>query len=165
MPFLTKTDLTPPIYPEILEVITRGDDTIINKCINNAIGEMKAYLARFDTLAMFGIIPVNGQVSADGMEGAVEPTYRDEHLSSIGKDIACWHLIKLANPNIDVALFRTMYEDAINYLKMVQGGKASPGWPLKPPPVDPNNPFTNPAALDDGSLFTFSSNLKRQNHY
>ena len=143
--YLIKSDLTPPLYPEIIEEITRANDNIITVCINNGIAEVKAYMPRFDLLALFG-----NDVTA--------PTITDEHLKSITKDIVCWHLVKLANPNVNIPMFRTAYEDAIKFLEKLMRGQASPaGWPLK---------LDDPATIgDEGKRIFAASNIKRNNHW
>lgn len=138
MPLLVKDDLKTHIYPEITALITRSDDAIINKAIANAEGEARSYLNRFNVQAMF-----------------VE-SFNNEHLKGLVKDIACWHLIKLANPNVNLELFRTAYEDAIKFLDKVSRGYADPEWPLKD---DPNTAF------DESGHISWSSNTKRKNHY
>ena len=145
MPYLVKADLTPPLYPEIIDEITRGNDTIVTTCINNAVAEVQAYMPRFDLLLLFG----NESTAA---------TVADEHLKSITKDVTCWQLIKMANPNIDVAMFRTAYEDAIKFLEKVMRGQASPAtWPLR---------IDDPATVgNEGSRIYASSNIKRNNHW
>lgn len=145
MPFLVKEDLTPPLYQEIIDTITRKDDAIVTTAINNAIREMCLYMNRFNTLALFGT-------------ATVEPTFEDEYLKSLAKDIAAWHLIKLANPNINLELFRTAYSDAIKTLKAINSGKdADAAWPLRED--DPLTPFD-----ESGHIASFS-NVKRKNHY
>lgn len=143
MPFLVKADFNTHIYEEIIDEITRTDDTIITKGIDAAIGEAKTYLSRYDRTALF------------------TPTVSDaliEHLRSVVKDIAAWHMVKLANPNIDLKLFRTNYEDAIKWLEKVQKGQADPeGWPYKTDdPATPGN---------ENSGVQWSSNQKRNQHF
>ena len=158
MAFLTKADLTPPLYPEIIDEITRGDDSIVDKAITLAIGEMKSYLNRYDLVAMFGSSPViTGVVSMDGGEVDSNPTFYDEFLNSLAKDIIAWHLIKLSNPNINLTLFRTAYEDAIKFLDKVMRGERDPVWPLLP--IDPLNP------LDESGFVGSSSNPRRRQFY
>ena len=141
MAFLTKADFATHIYAEIIDEITRNNDAIVTKAINNAVSEMKAYLNRYDFVLLFG------DASA----------FSDEYLKSIGKDIACWHLLKLVNPSINLELFRTAYEDAIRFLKLVMKGEADPAWPLKAD--DPNTPN------DDAGLVEYRSLPKRTNHF
>lgn len=44
MAFLTKADLTSEIYEEVLEAITRGDDTRIDTAIGLALGEAQNFI-------------------------------------------------------------------------------------------------------------------------
>jgi len=148
MPFLVKDDLKTHIYPEILAEITRGDDDIITKCLSEAIGEAKGYLSRFDLIQIFG-------------NASTEPTVDDEFLSVLRgfvKDIAAWKAIKLSNPNIDLKLFKTAYDDATIWLDKIQRGKIDPeGWPYKPDDsATPGNENTG---------IQWSSNKKRTQHY
>lgn len=122
---------------------TTDPDSIVTRVIASAIAEARSYLNRFDLPAMFGT-------------AEAEPTYESEHLKNLVKDIACWHLVRLSNPNINLELFRTAYEDAIKFLKEVQQGKADPGWPYKP-----DNPDT---PGDESAAVQWSSNRKRRQH-
>lgn len=139
MPLLTKADLKTHIYPEITDVITRTDDTIVQEAIDNGESEVKAYLNRYDLVVMF------------------DPAYTDKFLRGVVKDVVCWHLIKLANPNINLELFRTLYKDAKNTLEKVMIGKIDPQWPLRID--DPNTPN------DDSGNVEYRSLTKRNNHY
>ncbi|AYD48210.1 phage protein Gp36 family protein [Arachidicoccus soli] len=144
MAYLTLNDLTTHIYLEIINEIIRNDATIATKAINAAMGEVKSYLNRFDLVALFG-------TDTDA------PTYNDEYLNSIVKDVACWHILKLANPNIDMAVFRSAYEDAIKFLINIQKGLVDPEYPPKPDTTD--NGF------DESGTVGWSSNPKRSNYY
>lgn len=144
MPYLTKDDLTTHIYAENIDEITRGDDELVTRAINEGLGQVKGYLNRYNVLAMFG-------------NGTTARTFTDDWLDGLAKDIVCWRLIKLANPNIDVAMFRTAYEDAVKELTNVQKGITDPAWPLR---VD--DPDTN---LDESGSISFTSNIRRNNHY
>lgn len=145
MAYLLKGDLTPPMYPEIIDTITREDEDIITRCIAKGIAEAKSYLVRFNLVALFG--------TADD-----EPTVEDENLKSVVKDLVCWQLIKLANPNIDMKLFRTNYEDAIAWLDKIKKSQLAPeGWLYKDDDAD--TPFP------EGDIVSYSSNTKRTNHF
>lgn len=111
--------------------------------IKNAVGEVKSYLNRYDKVAMLS--------DTDNQR-----TFQDYFFDSKVKDIACWHLVKLANPNVNLELFRTAYEDAIKYFKDVQRGNVDPEWPLK------DDPDTE---LDESGHISATSNTKRTNHY
>ncbi len=138
--YLVKDDLLTHIYSESIEEITREDDTIVERAISAAIAEAKSYLSRYDLALLF----------ADDAD--------DENLRNKVKDLACWHLIKLSNPNIDVAMFRTAYEDARRWLEGVMKGQVDPaGWPRKA-----NDPETG---FPEGGAVGHSSNTKRVNHF
>ena len=117
---------------------------LVARAINEGIGEAKSYLNRYDLAAIFG--------TEDDA-----PTYLDEHLNGLVKDIVCWKLIKMSNPNINIELFRTAYEDAVNYFKAVMKGNVDPAWPLRLD--DEDTDFD-----ESGHIFSFS-NIKRKNHY
>ena len=150
MDYLIKADLTTQIYPEIMDTITRADDTIINEAIGVAIDEAKGYLMRFNLPALFG--------NYTNQSAPVAPTIADRNLKSKVKDMACWHLIKLANPNISLTLFRTAYEDAIKFLESVKKSQVAPdGWLYKPD--DTTTDF------NEGAMVGASSNTKKRNHW
>lgn len=136
---ITAAELKSNFYPEILNEITRNDSTIAEGCIRSAEAEAKSYLSKYDLDTLFG------GTLGDDITG---------HLKTTIKDIASWHLVRLANPNIDLKLFRTNYEDAIKWLKAVQSGQTDPkGWPY---PAD-----------DTGShdSIQWSSNRKRDQFF
>lgn len=145
MAYLVKEDLYAKIYQEIIEEIVRDNATVIPKAISSAIAETKSYLSRFDLVAMFG-------------NDTVEATVQDDYLKDIVSDIACWNIIKLANPNINMELFRTSYEDAIKFLEKVMKGQASPdGWIYKS-----DNSGTT---INENSTVQWSSNKKRRHDF
>ncbi|NJB36381.1 phage protein Gp36 family protein [Croceivirga sp. JEA036] len=112
---VTRTDFDTHLYAEILTAIDRGDTSLLTTAINAALGEAKGYLSRFDVDALF---------AATGED-------RDATLLLYLKDIAVWHFIPLANPNTDMALRRTRYEDAIRWLTDIQRGKIYyADWPV-----------------------------------
>jgi len=117
---------------------------LIEKAINDGISEVKAYLNRYDLIKMFS--------DDDGLR-----TFNDEYLNGLVKDIVCWKLLKLSNPNIDLKLFRTNYEDAKSTLAKVQNGRIDPVWPLRP-----NDPDTN---IDDAGNVEWASNPRRSNYF
>lgn len=152
MAYLTKTDLATHIYGENINTITRSDDTIVDRAIAAGIAEAKSYLGRYHLNHLFwdGALPAPAGVTGQPVE--------DENLKNKVKDIAAWHLVKLANPNINLELFRTAYEDAIDWLKLVQSGKSSPyGWPYFVD--DPDTPYV------EGGPIQWTSNPKRSNHF
>lgn len=145
MPYLVKADLKTHIYLEVLNEISRNDDTIIDTRISAAIAEVKSYLSRYDLLKLFG-------------DAVTAPEVESEHLKNIVKDIACWHILRLSNPNIDMTLFKAAYDDAIRFLEKVMLGKADPeGWPYKAD--DPATP------TNENNGIQWSSTKKRTQHF
>jgi len=145
MPYLVKADFKTHLYDEITDAITRADDSIVSEAINTAISEAKSYLSRFNLLQLFG-------------NDATAATVTDLNLKNKVKDMASWYIVRLANPNINMELMRTLYEDALKWLKDVQKGNADPeGWPYKDDNAD--------TAFNENNFVQFSTNTKRDNHY
>jgi hypothetical protein len=145
MPIITQADLATNIYEEVVNEITRSDNTITDRAIATAIQEAKMYLFRYDLLQLFGT-------------DDTEATISDEYLNSLVKDIACWHLLRLSNVSVDYAVFRTAYEDAIASLKSIMGGQAQPqGWPYAEVAISED--------VSDGDNVSWNSNPKRNNYY
>ena len=143
MPLITPADLATHIYPEIINEITRNNDTIAEEAIAAAIQETKLYLSRYNLVLLFGT-------------ETEEPVINDTLLKSLVKDIAVWHLLKLSNTNIDQVTHRQVYEDAIKTLKNIMSGTAVPeGWPFA-------ELSSTPA---DGDTISWTSNEKRKNYY
>ena len=145
MPIITTTDLQTNLYPEVIAEITRNDNTIAERAVTAAISEAKMYLSRYDLVQLFGT-----DIDA--------PAIQDEHLKSLVKDLACWHLLRLSNTGVDYTLFRTAYQDAIATLKNIMSGQAQPqGWP-----------YLDTSASDapaEGNTINWSSNPRRNNFY
>lgn len=147
--YLQKLDLYAVLYQEIIDTITRNDDTVVDRAIRTAISEAKSYLSRFDLIALF---------TSDNDDMTTVPTVVDENLKSKTLDLAAWQLIKLCNPNIDLKLFRTSYEDALSFFKEVQKSKIAPdGWLYKKD--DPSTYFP------EGNIISTKSNSQRNNHW
>jgi Protein of unknown function (DUF1320) len=144
MPVITQADLNTHIYTEILNEILRRDTTIAGKAIAAAESEAKMYLGRYDLLALFG-------------DEHNAPAVQDEFLKHMLKDMACWYIIRLANPVIDYKSFRDAYENAIATLEKIMQGLANPdGWPYKDVTTDTVTP---------GDAISWSSNPKRNNYF
>lgn len=73
MAFITKADLVTHVYPELIDVITRQNDDIVNKAINAGIGEARSFLNRFDNVAMLGT-------------DSQAPSFQDEYFTMLVKD-------------------------------------------------------------------------------
>lgn len=157
MEYLNKSDLQTHIYGENIDTITRCEDTVVTRAISAGIAEAKSYLSRYNVAYLFWDgITVPDPVPSWWYIGIKPIT--DENLKNKVKDLAAWHLVKLANPNINLELFRTAYEDAIDWFKLVQSGKATPqDWPRQVD--DPDTPYA------EGGSIQWTSNPKRSNHF
>lgn len=143
MAFLTPTELDTHLYGEVRTEIHRGQESILQAAIDAAIEEVKSYLSAYDTVAAFAATGSN----------------RNALLLLYTKDIAVWHYIQLANPNVEMELRQLRYENAIAWLSKVQKGQATPSLPYPTPPVD-----TNGDGHSDGYI-KWGSNLKRINNF
>lgn len=143
MPIITAADLKTNTYQEIIDEITREDSTIVDKAIATAIAEAKMYLSRYDLLKLFG-------------DSETEPETTDEALQMIIKDQTMWHLIRLANVNLQYDHIRTCYLDAMEKLKAIQKGTMNPDWPYQD---------RSEATAAPGLSVTSFSNRKRSNRY
>jgi len=159
MPYLVKADLYSNLYPEIIDTITRTDDAKVDAAISKAIDEAKAFLNRYDLMALFG-------------DNNTPPTVTSDYLKMLVTDIACWHLIRLSNPNVDIALFRTAYEDAKKDLLKAMDGKLDPIWPLRTDNTDTSDssyPGKDSEGIhpgfDKGGNIGWNSGRKRSNHW
>lgn len=151
---LTKEELYTHIYQENIDTITRDQDSIVEKAIQAGIAEAQAYLARFNIALLLPTVSPADWPTWSAPAGF----FNDLNLLNKVKDLAAWHLIKLANPNIHLDLFRQSYEDAIEWFKQVQKGQASPyGWPARVD--DPDTPYI------EGGPIQWASNPKRSNYY
>lgn len=145
MDFLTQDELKTHLYEEIANEITRDDDGIIQDAIDTALAEAMGYLSKYDVaLILAPVALVN----------------RNKKLLSIVKDIASWHLLRLANPNIELALHRVNYDYAIDWLQRVQKGTIVPDLPLPTTETDPEGT----TGESDGNV-KWKSNNKRNNHF
>jgi phage gp36-like protein len=125
---ISPADLNQLIEQEVIEDITRGDENKATQAIKQAISEAKAYLSRYNLVALFGI-------DADAMDNSddssVAPTVQDDYLKEIIINLACWKLVKLCNANLYYDTFKYYYEDTIKKLTKIQSGVLLPeGWPF-----------------------------------
>lgn len=143
MAYITIEELHTHLHDEIVETITRGDETITQAAIDAAIAEARGYLTRFDTDKIF---------QASGSR-------RNQLLLIFVKDIAVWHLINLCNAGSDLELREKRYDRAVDWLTAVQKGNVSPDLPGREPEngvSDKNNPI---------GTIAYGSNPKRTQHY
>lgn len=141
---LEKTEL----YPEIIQAITRRDNSAAELQILAAESLVRSYMSRYDKAAIFGT-------------AEAEPTFRGadlELIKKVVKTIASYYLVRKANPNVDIELFRLDYQDAIVWLERLQEGKVNPDLPYVK-----DDPETS---IDESATeLSWKSNLKRKNHF
>jgi len=133
--FVSKSELSSHMHLDTLDVITEGDETIVDAAIDSAVSEAKGYLSDYDTAIIF---------SATGSE-------RHPLLVTFVKDLAVWHLVVLSNYSADIELREKRYNRAIEWLKAVQKGIVVPDLPR---PVD-----SSPKSI------LYGSNPKRTQQY
>lgn len=120
MAFLTPDEIKTHLYSEIVNMVDRTDNSVLQSAIDAAISEVKSYLSAFDTEAIF---------SSEGDD-------RNPILLLYTKDISVWHFIQLANPNTNLELRADRYEKAIAWLDKVMRGQVVPDLPMPAPPSD-----------------------------
>ena len=133
------------LYPEIINTITRGDASAAELQILAAEELVKSYLTRYDLTAIFG-------------DGDTAPTYNSELVKKCVKIIASYYLVRLANPNVDLELFRKDYEDCLTLLADIRDGKNDVSLPYAQDDPETPEDESNPSA-------SWSSNPKRTNHF
>lgn len=142
MAYLVKADLASHLYGANIDEITRNNDSLVTLAINTAVAESKSYLSKYDLSLLF----------------ADTPTPADENLKSKVKDIACWHLVTLANPNINIDMMRLRYEDAVKWFINIMKGQCDPAdWPYPADDADTD--------VNEGGPITFFCNTQRRNQF
>ncbi|MCT3661057.1 hypothetical protein HZR00_00820 [Elizabethkingia anophelis] len=150
---ITKEDLKTDMYPEVIEMITRSDDEEVKTHIKSAVDFTKAYLFKYDLKALFGT-------------DTTEPTVEDESLKKAIKIIAAYFLVRKANPNISLNLFREDWmlwvgtKEEPGYLYEIRNGDLNPDWPYRPD--DPDTPEDESKINDD---VYWDSTKKRVNRF
>lgn len=136
MSYVTIEEIKTHLYEEQVDVITSGDNTILQSAIDAAISEAKGYLRAFDIATEFS-------KTGDA---------RNSLLIIFLKDIAVWHFVNICNVNTDLGLRMERYKRAIDWLKAVQKGDVVPD--LEALPED-----------KQAGVILFNSNPKRDNHF
>ena len=119
MSYLTAEDIKTHLYSENVEVISRGDNTLLVAAIDAALAEVKGYLTAYDIATEF-------EKKGDK---------RNAILVVFLKDIAVWHFLTLCNAGSDLQLRQDKYERAIDWLKSVQKGSVVPDLPALEKPT------------------------------
>jgi phage gp36-like protein len=111
MAFLNKTDFKAVCDPTTLDVINQTDDENLARAIGYATEEVSSYLrSRYNVTAAF---------NKEGSE-------RNAQLVMIVCDVALYHLVAWLPKRIGFEIREIRYNNAIDWLKHVQAGKASP---------------------------------------
>lgn len=133
------------LYPEIIDTITRGDNSAAELQIAAAEEYVKSFLFKYDLNAIFGT-------------DKTEPTHPSELIKKIVKIVASYYLVRLANPNVDIELFRKDYEDAVDILKDIRDGKNNASLPYAADDATTE-------ADESNSETSWNSNPKRTNFF
>lgn len=106
--FIDIQDYDASIHREILDALTRSDESIVEICEDRAIAEMRGYLSvRYDANALF---------AATGSE-------RNQLILMMAIDIAVYHLFCIHNPQKLSQIRKDRYERAVEWLKQVASFK------------------------------------------
>ncbi len=136
--FLQKTDYDASIHAEILDSLTRNDESLIEICEDRAILEMTGELSgRYDCDQLF---------AARGKE-------RNQLVMMMAMDIAVYHMFTIHNPQKMSQLRVNRYERAVKWLEAVRAGKTIIAG--APATTDPEKATGN---------YSMKSNPKRVNH-
>ena len=137
--FINPEDYDASIHREILDSLTRNDDSFIEICEDRAIKDMRGCLsARYDVDAIF---------SAEG-------TDRNQLILMMAVDIAVYHLFCIHNPQKISQTRKDRYERAMEWLKQVAAFQI----------VIDGAPILQNKELKANSPWLMTSNPKRTNH-
>ena len=138
--FINKTDYDASVHAEIIDSVTRHDETLLDICENRAIEEMISYLSgRYDTNALF----------------ATRGDERPQLVLMMCLDIAIYHIFCIHNPMKLSKMRENRYQRAVEWLKSVRKGDISiPGVTL----AKADDPDAN------RTPYVMKSNLKRNNY-
>lgn len=140
MAFLTQEELKTHIRQEHAELLSRGDDTIVEAAIDGAIEEAWGELVNlYDVETIF---------SQEGKD-------RNSLLLIMVKDIAVYHFVKLTNATGYFEYRMEIYKRAVQWLKDAGRGDTSPRLPRK----------TDENGEAKAGLIYSSSNPKRTQHF
>lgn len=135
MAFLTKDELKTHGHVEIIDAITRSDDTIIDMLIEENISYMKGYLnSRYDVKSVF-------EATGD---------HRNKVVLKLLKALVIYDVYNSHNPQHISDNLREERDRAVEWLKMVQKQEVNPDLPT----LD-----------TDEQYLQFGSNVKRTQHY
>lgn len=137
--FIQPSDYGASIHSEILDAITRNDETLIEVCEDRAIADMRGYLSK--------------RYDCDKLFAATGPN-RNQLVLMMLIDITVYHLFCIHNPRNLSEVRKDRYERAVDWMKAVKRGLDIDGAPLLP---------TEERKLN--SRYGMRSNPKRVNRY
>ena len=138
--FIELTDYDASIHREILDALTREDESIVEICEDRTLAEMRGYLSRrYDCDRLF---------AATGRE-------RNQLVLMMAVDITVYHIFCIHNPRNMSQIRVDRYERAVEWLKGVRKGDIS---------VD-GLPEIEQEAKEAASQFQIRSNPKRNNRF
>ncbi len=111
--FLSNEEMKTHLHQEDVDVISRGDNTLMTAAIDTAMQEAKGYLSKYDKAVIF----------------ETTGTERNALLLTFLKDIAAWHFLVICNAGSDYKIRQDRYDRAVSWLKAVQRGDISPDLP------------------------------------
>jgi phage gp36-like protein len=111
MPFVTKSDFPASVHIEILDALTREDDTVITDNVSRAVDEIKAYL--------------NGRYNVEA-DFAKTGTARNMFLVRITVIIALYYIYLVHNPRKLTQVTVDEFNRQITMLEGIQAGKINP---------------------------------------
>ncbi len=128
--FLTTADYGLQIRAELRELLTDGNDALLDQSATAAQAEMESYLrGRYDCEAIFAATGSN----------------RNAQLVMYLADMALYHLHSRQNPRNVPQIRQDRYDQAISWLKMARKGELSVGLPTLPALNPDGTP--NPASI------------------
>ena len=137
--FINPSDYDASIHSEILDAVTRSDESIVEICEDRAISEMKGYLqSRYDCDAIF---------SATGEN-------RTQLVLMMAIDISLYHLFCAHNPQKLSQMRVDRYNRAMEWLKKVSESKLS----IADAPLLPDE------ERSENAVALMASNPKRTQH-
>lgn len=138
--FVQLSDYDASIHREILDALTRSDESVVEICEDRAIAEMRCYLSkRYDCDRIF---------SATGEA-------RLQLVLMMVIDIAVYHIFSIHNPQKLSQLRKDRYDRAVEWMKAVAAEDIS----IEGAPLLPEEQRAAHAA------FRIHSNPKRTNHW
>ncbi len=137
--FIQLSDYDASIHRDILDALTRSDETVVEICEDRAIAEMRCYLARrYDCDRIF---------EASGAE-------RHQLILMMVLDIAVYHIFCIHNPQKLSQIRKDRYERAVEWMKAVAREDIS----IEGAPLLPEEERTS------GTIFSIRSNPRRVSH-